>query len=658
MKTTKIFMMAALALAFAACSNEDNELFAPEQGELIPFKATIRIDNGKASNRALSEDASGLTATWAEGDHVALAANGNIYEMTVSSVNEGVATIIGSISYVGANGAPAHIVYPYDACKNVAGDIKDDYLYNQTGGTLAAIASKYDVRTGTGKLKVESAVASLDGVVSVTNQNAIFKFTTKNADGSATIDMTSLTTYIGTKTYTITPTTASSEIYAALPAVTGEKISFSATGSDGKKYILSRSGVTFAASQYYKSTLKMKQGIDLSLLTEDYTAKDGDVLIGKLNYTELGIESNKVVNVSIADGATVTLMDVDINGDGGFTVPDETYDAPGLTLLGDATIVIEGTNKVQSYYNNKPGIYIPKDKSLTIQGTGSLEAKSKAVGDPLMTYAAGIGAARGEDCGSIVIESGTITAQGMTGIGGAIDANCGDITINGGNVTAIGDASVSVGIGSGSGIPSKKSECGNIVIEGGTIVATGKTGIGAGLNGKCGNITINNGNVTAIAKDSEDSNEGAGIGSSQQGICGNISIHGGTVIATGYLDGAGIGTSFGDVDYLVMSICGDITIDGGTVTATGGSNGGAGIGTGVGKDRDSLCGKITITSGVTSVTATKGNEEARSIGAGKNGLVEKVTIGGIVYYDAADIGYLNDGESYLSTSPLIYPTAP
>ena len=654
MKTTKIFMMAALAMMFAACSNEDNELFAPEQGELIPFKATIRIDNGKASNRALAEEESGLTATWAEGDLVALAANGNIYEMEVKSVEGGVATIKGSISYVGANGATAHIVYPYEACKNVAGDIKDDYLYNQTGGTLAAIASKYDVRTGTGKLKVESTVASLDGVVSVTNQNAIFKFTTKNADGTATIDMTSLTAYIGTKTYTITPTTASSEIYAALPAVTGEKVSFSATGSDGKKYILSRSGVTFAASKYYKSTLKMTQGVDLSKITEDYTAKDGDVLIGKLNYAVYG--ENNSVNVSIAIGATVTLMDVDINGDGGFTVPDETYDAPGLTLLGDATIVIEGTNKVQSYYNKKPGIYIPKDKSLTIQGTGSLEAKSKAVGDPLMTNAAGIGAAWGEDCGNIVIESGTVTAQGCTGIGGAMNANCGDITINGGNVTAIGEASVSVGIGSGSGIPSKKSECGDIVIEGGTIVATGKTGIGAGINGKCGNITINNGNVTATAKESEDSNEGAGIGSSQQGQSGNISIHGGTVIATGYLDGAGIGTSFGDYTYSVMSICGDITIDGGKVTATGGSNGGAGIGTGVGKDRDSLCGQITITNGVTSVTATKGNNEAKSIGAGKNGLVDKVTIGGTVYWDGAY--HQNNGASYLSTSPLEYPTAP
>ena len=369
MKTTKIFMMAALALAFAACSNEDNELFAPEQGELIPFKATIRIDNGKASNRALSEEEYGLTATWAEGEHVALCigTSATIYDMRITSVEGGVATITGSISYVGANGATAHIVYPYDACKNAAGQIKDDYLYNQTGGTLAAIASKYDVRTGTGKLKVESTVASLDGVVSVTNQNAIFKFTTKNADGSATIymwafDLQSDWDYI--------KNVASSEIYAALPAITGEKVSFSATGSDGKKYILSRSGVTFAASQYYKSTLKMKQGIDLSLLTVDYTAQDGDVLIGKLNYAVYG--ENNSVNISIEDDATVTLMDVDINGVGDFGAMDATYDAPGLNLLGDATIVIEGTNKVQSYYYNKPGIYVPNGNTLTIKGTGSL----------------------------------------------------------------------------------------------------------------------------------------------------------------------------------------------------------------------------------------------------------------------------------------------
>lgn len=37
MKTTKFFFMAALTLAFAACSNDDNEFQAPAQTGGIPF---------------------------------------------------------------------------------------------------------------------------------------------------------------------------------------------------------------------------------------------------------------------------------------------------------------------------------------------------------------------------------------------------------------------------------------------------------------------------------------------------------------------------------------------------------------------------------------------------------------------------------------------
>ena len=671
MKTTKIFMMAALAMMFAACSNEDNELFAPEQGELIPFKATIRIDNGKASNRALSEDLSGLTATWAKNDHVALATNGNIYEMEVSSVEGGVATITGSITSY--SGAPAHIIYPYDACKNAAGQIKDDYLYNQTGGTLADVASNYDVRTGTGTIKVESGFASLDGVVSVTNQNAIFKFTTKNADGSATIAMTSLTAYIGTNTYTITPTTASSEIYAALPAVSGQAVSFTASDSEGKKYIFSKSGVTFAASNYYKSTLKMTQGVDLSTITEDYTAQNGDLLTGKLNYRELGIESNKVVNVSIADGATVTLLNVDINGEGDFEAKDATYDAPGLTLLGGANIIQLGTNKVQSYYNTKPGIYVPNGKSLTILGSGSLEAKCKEVGS---VYAAGIGAAQNQDCGDISIYGGTITAIGYSGIGAARDGNCGNIYIYDSNVTATGIFGAGIGGanrgtcktiniydettiinatgGDGAGIGSGDfGSCEDITINNGTVTATGKTGIGGATSASCGNITINGGNITANGRDYS---TGAGIGAGYNSSCGTITITGGTVTAKGSSDAAGIGAGY--VDLPGEYHCGKITISGGTVTATGGSSGGAGIGAGVGSTNGtntyiSTVKGVEITSGITSVTATKGSDAAQCIGAGYYGRCDgSITIGGTIYWDG--VYHQNEGATYLSASPLEY----
>ena len=78
--------------------------------------------------------------------------------------------------------------------------------------------------------------------------------------------------------------------------------------------------------------------------------------------------------ISIADGAKVTLKDVDITC---LSNDDETAKFAGITLLGDATIMLEGANTGQGADGDYPGIYVPVGKTLTIQGTGSLNASSK-----------------------------------------------------------------------------------------------------------------------------------------------------------------------------------------------------------------------------------------------------------------------------------------
>ena len=58
---------------------------------------------------------------------------------------------------------------------------------------------------------------------------------------------------------------------------------------------------------------------------------------------------------------------------------------------------------------------------------------------------------------------------------------------------------------------------------------------------------------------------------------------------------------------------------------------------------------------MTQVTATKGGEDApNSIGAGDGGSCGTVTIGGTEYWNGS--AYQNGGATYLTTSPLVYPT--
>ena len=189
MKTTKLFFMAALALTFAACSNDDNIIQNPVQqpakAEGIPFTATISMGES-ASTRALSDNGTKIEATWATGEKVALIYNGVKDEMTVSAVNAGMATITGTITGSPSGGDAVTIIYPSDAADGTTGNVKSDWLSSQVGtlkGTSGtSIEEKYDVRKGSGALNASGT--SFDGTVSLTNQNAIFKLTLKDIDGT------------------------------------------------------------------------------------------------------------------------------------------------------------------------------------------------------------------------------------------------------------------------------------------------------------------------------------------------------------------------------------------------------------------------------------------------------------------------------------------
>ena len=278
--------------------------------------------------------------------------------------------------------------------------------------------------------------------------------------------------------------------------------------------------------------------VKMSTLEDDFVAQDGDVLTGSL------AGSHKI---SIAAGATVTLDGVTING-----VTDESCSWAGLTCLGDATIILKGSNTVKGFFEEYPGIQAgPKNTKLIIQGAGSLTATGSG-------WAAGIGSACDGDCGSIEISGGEVTAYGggsAAGIGSGSDANCDGIIISGGKVTATGGG--------------------------------GAAGIGSGQEGRCANIIISGGKVTAYGGGS-----GAGIGSgNSEARCGDIEISAGDVTATGGRWAAAIGSGYNE------SNCGTITIKAGvtSVTATKGSEAPNSIGAGA----DSSCGSVNIEDGAT-----------------------------------------------------------
>jgi hypothetical protein len=219
--------------------------------------------------------------------------------------------------------------------------------------------------------------------------------------------------------------------------------------------------------------------VDLSTLTGNYEAQNGDILTGATNYA-----------ITIAAGATVTLDGVNISSS------DYCF-----KCLGDATIILKDDteNTLTTTSQDYPALWAgDTGTTLTIQGsTGVLNVTSGE-------YCAGIGGGysnTNHTCGNIRIEGGVITAQGGNsgaGIGSDCSpATCGDIIISGGTVEATGGY-YAAGIGTGNG-----ASCGSITITDGVTSVTATKGnyadysIGAGSDGSCGTVTIEPGaNVT------------------------------------------------------------------------------------------------------------------------------------------------------------------
>ena len=273
-----------------------------------------------------------------------------------------------------------------------------------------------------------------------------------------------------------------------------------------KKLLITLAAAIGLAATTFAATL------NLSTVTADTTIPNGTTLTGTLN-------SN--VKLTIASRATVTLSGVTING-----VDNSSYKWAGLTCTDNATIILaSGTSStVKGFHSYYPGIYVKQGYTLTIQGSGSLTARSNG-------YGAGIGGGSQIDCGNIVIEGGTITAyggsDGAAGIGSGYDSTCGNITISGGDVTTYpGNAGAGIGCGS-------QGACGNITVSGGTIYAGGTTvgdgssvGIGSGNGGICGSVVISGGDVEAYGVGSC-----VGIGCGSKGACGGVFVWGGSVYA-------------------------------------------------------------------------------------------------------------------------------
>ncbi|GAB6393697.1 MAG: Ig-like domain-containing protein [Bacteroidales bacterium] len=343
------------------------------------------------------------------------------------------------------------------------------------------------------------------------------------------------------------------------------------------------------------------------------------------NYTVTGTTTANRIVINKDVTATVTLNNANIH-----SAVASPFALSSDTIAGgkgsQVTLILSGTNELVTtgeWSESPAGLTVEDSARITVEGNGSLLAQGagKEDGEGNGNGGAGIGSGTGKAAGTVIIQSGTVTATGghlAAGIGGGYIGDGGNVTVTGGTITATGGDG-GAGIGGGT-----YGEGGNITVTGGTITATGVY-MGAGIGGSCygrngGDIIITGGTITATG-----GIDAAGIGGGWGGEGGNITVTGGTVTATGGSCGAGIGGGRNGNG-------GNITITRGTVTATG--KYGAGIGGGYQGEG----GNITIRGGVVVSVAVISTGDPAGIGGGGYGDAGTVNITGGTFYASGGIG--------------------
>ena len=209
--------------------------------------------------------------------------------------------------------------------------------YSDQDGTLKTIASTYDscepatVNAGDFAVDEENHTISVPAGISFgANKQAIVRFRLQHSNGNE-LSASTFLVKLGGKDIIVKPTDDEglSELYVAVPPVSNAEVKLYAIDDDGLLDHYTKTGVTFAAGEFYTITVNM-EGEEIKNFSgkqdQHDTLYDGDILAGSINGDS---------EIQIADGATVMLLDAHITS---------TWRA-GITCDGDATIVVANSHR-------------------------------------------------------------------------------------------------------------------------------------------------------------------------------------------------------------------------------------------------------------------------------------------------------------------------
>ncbi|MGX8712080.1 MAG: hypothetical protein ACSW8I_00125 [bacterium] len=240
---TLTLMLLAGATTFVSCSKEEDDLQVGGKTYTMTVNAS---KGGEKASKQLDLDGTTLTATWAEGEAI------TVYNVSKSADLTGTLTAQSSGASTTLKGTLTGTIENGDV-------LKLKFLtpsYSSQTGTLAYIAANCDYAEATVTVTDASTPSVTTTDASFVNQ--IVKFTLKNKADDEALSVNKLFVTTGGTSCEVTPSSATSELYVAVPAIASGHVTLTArSGSTYYDYV--KTGVTFAQSQYYTINASLTQ---------------------------------------------------------------------------------------------------------------------------------------------------------------------------------------------------------------------------------------------------------------------------------------------------------------------------------------------------------------------------------------------------------------
>ena len=249
-KTLGFLMIAGAAFASCSVNDEDTYSQANYEGTSSEWSITVNGTNETSLTRALSQNGTTISASWATTEHVYVKKNYTSVGTLTPTTNAATSPLSGTLTGEFAVNDELKLTYPQETIR-----------YTGQKGTLEDIAENYNFATATvnvTSVDTEKKVLTATDATFV-NQQAIVKFTLKDKATGEAINATALGFAAdGWAGFNVTPESATSEIYVALSGISAKNMTLTAVvGTD--IYYYEKASVTFTHGKYYEVTVKMSK---------------------------------------------------------------------------------------------------------------------------------------------------------------------------------------------------------------------------------------------------------------------------------------------------------------------------------------------------------------------------------------------------------------